>query len=395
MIELTETNVIILLMIVLVIFLICYTQFKNNHVNNNVNNNQLDTFSLDNEEINQKSKKQKSTKKKKNNSKFDMNEVMNVIDKSKKKHKKKHKIKHDEFAVNSEFIEMQYHKDYNDVITAINNLTPQKELFNLGFKPVVNSKPNHENVKSLVELFVNKINYEIEHNVQEYLHTNSGWNDMGKRKREKTGIEKILEDELGLPGSLYTEPAGNAPIKLIKIDRAEQFTTDDQIRFIIYIIIQKENVKDQMVLQVQFFMEREDLSGTRDDRADFFTKGLLREGDNEKIDPDQVAIIEQVFTLGYLTDAAEKKTKMDRFHDYGNVQHSDGTIDQEKVIKMMLIKHKERENELNSFLNTVDNDTKEIHNVPGLDMYSQYKNTRTIMDDLAQFPQKSFGDITI
>lgn len=386
--ELTETNLIIFFMIVFVVLLIYYARFKNKNV---IHNNEIDGFSPDNKKMDQESKKHKSKKKKhkkhkkyKLTSDFDMDELMSVIDDSKKKKEKnKH---HKKPQINSEFIEIQYHKDYNDVITAINNVTPQKELFNLSSQPAVKSKPNGSNIGSLIELFINKINFEIEHNVQEYLHSNSGWNDMGKRRREKSGFEEVMEDELGLPGSLYSEPANKAPIILIKIDRAEQFTTGDQIRFIIYIIIQKENVTDQMVLQVQFFMEREDLSKNRDDRANFFTKGLIQEGDNEKIDPDQVVIIEQVFTLGYLTNEAEKKTKMDKFHDYGDIQRADGMIDQEKVIKMMLIKHKERENELNSFLNTVDDDTKELHNISGLDSHSQYRNTRTIMDDLGHFP---------
>lgn len=345
---------------------------------------------------------------------LDMNELVNAMNKKPKhtKHNLKHSLKHSlnhhngghnklqkcgspvKRAVNTEFAEMQYHMDYNDVMTAINNLTSQKELFNMGFLPVAESEPNKGNVKSLVKLFLDKMNDEIKNNVQEYLHVNSGWNDMGKRRREKSGFEEQME-ELGLPGSLYNEPASNAPINLIKVDKSVQFTTEDQIRFTIYIIVQKENVKDQMVLQVQFFMEREDLSGLRDDRANFFEKGLTNETDATHIDPNQVVIIEQVFILGYLTNETRPRTKMDKFNDYGDTQRIDGTIDQEKIIKRMLIKHKERETELNSFIHTLDDDAKEIYETTGVDSYSRYKNTRTIMDDLAHFPQRSFGDITI
>ena len=114
-----------------------------------------------------------------------------------------------------------------------------------------------------------------------------------------------------------------------------------------------------------------------------------------KIDPEQVVIIEQVFTLGYLTNQTNKKTQMDKFHDYDNVQRSDGTINQEKVIKIMLKKHKERADELNSFVSTLNDETQQVvHDIPEGE-YSLYKNTRTIMDDLACFPQKSFGDRTL
>lgn len=428
-----ESNLIIFLMIALLVLLIYHKQIKSNISDHSKNNEGYDNIKIistindnDNDkvivlEIDDDSDKHKKKRKLKNkkcsdhkydtlsllDQNLDMNELVNAMNK-KSKHSKysnhsKHSLNHHKIqqckpsikhAVNTEFAEMQYHMDYNDVMTAINNLTSQKELFNMGFLPVAESEPNKGNVKSLIKLFLDKMNAEIKNNVQEYLHVNSGWNDMGKRKREKSGFEEQME-ELGLPGSLYNEPASNAPINLIKVDKSVQFTTDDQIRFTIYIIVQKENIKDQMVLQVQFFMEREDLSGLRDDRANFFEKGLSNEEDAAHIDPNQVVIIEQVFILGYLTNETRPRTKMDKFNDYSNTQRIDGTIDQEKVIKRMLIKHKERETELNSFIHTLDDDAKEIYETAGVDSYSRYKNTRTIMDDLARFPQRSFGDITI
>jgi hypothetical protein len=408
-----ESNLIIILMVVIIgVFIVSHNRTKNN------NNNQANNFKegFDSETNNSEDKQEVMIKKKRNLSnelkyskKYNVDDLLNILDqshKSKSRHRrsKKEKNKHrsakihnddnyEDQEVNGEYIEMKYHSDYNDTITAINNLTPQRELFNMGFLPVKEAIPDPKNINELVHLFMNKLNKEVKNNVQEFLHTNSGWNDMGKRRREKSGYEEQME-ELGLPSSIYTEPAGKASVRLIKIDKAEQFNTNDQIRFVVHIIVQKENVKDQMVLKVQFFLEREDMKGRGDDRADFFEKKIDDDDNkNVKIDPDQVAVIEQVFTLGYLTDSAKPRTKSDKFHDYNNVQRQDGTFDQEKVIKTMLMKHKERQNELNSFMCTVDNDTKEIHDIPGIDSYSVYKNTRTIMDDLAEFPHRQFGDI--
>lgn len=384
-----ESILIIILMVSLVALLIYYRHKQQNPVH-------TETFLS--------TKKQSKTKH--NNSEEindNDNDVDNLIFMNKiRKHKKEYRNnksdhKHKNIPINTEFTEMQYHKDYNDTITGINNLTPQKELFNLGFLPVIESKPAEQNVKSLIKLFLKKLNFEVDRNVQEYLHTNSGWNDMGKRRREKSGFEEQME-ELGLPGSLYTESASKAKVSLVNIDRAIQYTTDDQIRFTIYIIVQKENVKDQMVLQVQFFMEKEDLNGNRDDRADFFEKGIIESLTDANIESgksDQSVIIEQVFTLGYLTNSTVKRTKMDKFHDYENIARADGTIDQEKVLTTMLKKHKERANELNSFIGTLGDEAEYYEGIDGHDSYSQYKDTRTIMDDLNQFPHKSFGDIPI
>ena len=298
---------------------------------------------------------------------------------------------------NSDFIEIQYHKDYNDTITAINNLTSQKELFNLSFLPVKELTPNPENINDLVKLFIQKVNDEVSGNVSEYLHKNSGWNDMGKRQREKSGFEEQMET-LGLPGSLHNEPAAKSTIKLINIEKTEQYVTDDQIRFVITLIVQKLNVKDQMVLKIYYLMDTKNDNESTDN---FFNKSLLNK--NDKKLNDHIVIIEQLWVVGYLTNDTMKKTKMDKFHDYNNVQRIDGTIDQEKVIKIMLQKHLERDNELNSFMCTVDSDTKEIHDItqfedrigPQKDTYNHShgkfakKNTRTIMDDLAKFPEHS------
>jgi hypothetical protein len=320
---------------------------------------------------------------KKSKKTYNLDKLINSIHKSKKRRSKKKRKN----IVNNELIEIQYHKDYYDTITAINGITSQKELFNMGFLPVKESIPNEDNIKSLVDIFITKLNNEINNNVSEYLHTNSGWNDMGKRKRTKSGFEEIMEKELGLPGSIYNEPTTKANVKLIKIDKAEQYTSNDQIRFIARIIIQKENTKDQMVLKVLFFMERSEQEPN--DKNNFFKKDITH------IDEPKTVIIEQVFIVGYLTNNANMKTNSDNFHNYKDIKRNDGTIDQERVIKAMLQKHSIRAKELNSFMCSVDDETKQLHDVPGLDTYENIKNTRTILDDLAQYPHNSFGDINI
>jgi hypothetical protein len=292
-----------------------------------------------------------------------------------------------------EFLDKQYHKDYNDTITAINNLTPQKELFNMGFLPVKEISPDPGNIKELVRLFIDRINDEVENRVSEYLNPNSGWNDQGKRKKIKSGFEEQME-ELGLPGDLYTQPADKEKITLIKIDKAEQHMTDDQIRFIVHIIIQKKNVKDQMVVKILFFMEKEDLKSGGDHRESFFNNSLTKKN-NDSVDLNSIVIIEQVFTVGFMSDTGTAKTRMDKFHNYGDVMNQNGVIDQYKVLQIMKKKHADRSKELSSFLCSVDDETKELHDVPGIGDYESYKDTRTIMDDLKINPQRSFGKIPI
>ena len=290
-----------------------------------------------------------------------------------------------------EFIDTQYHKDYNDTITAINNLTSQKELFNMGFLPVREVEPDPDNVDELVNLFLERLNDEVRHRVAEYLNPNSGWNDQGKQKKIKSGFEEQME-ELGLPGDLYTQPADKAKVRLVRIEKAEQHMTDDQIRFVITIIVQKKNVKDQMVLKVHYFMEKEDLKSGGDDRDDFFKKSVAN---HQKEELNNLVIIEQIFTVGFMSDTGTAKTRMDKFYEYKDVMNQDGIIDQYKVLQIMKKKHAERSRELSSFLCSVDDDTKALHDVPGIGNYEAHENTRTIMDDLRVNPQRSFGRVTM
>jgi len=388
-------------MVGLIVFFIYNCQNKSNNSNQSIESNEyFDPRDCENDNENGIHKKKhkkhnkhdKHDKHGKKSKKYNkkINNLCSIINGS--DHPRPRVNKNQCIKKNNDFVEMQYHKDYNDTITAINNLTPQKELFNMGFLPVNQSIPDEKNVNELVQLFMNKLNAEVSANVSEYLHTNSGWSDMGKRRREKSGFEQTME-ELGLPGTLYNEPAAKAPVKLVAIDKAEQFNTDDQIRFTIYLIVQKENVKDQMVLKVLFFMEKDEFSksgsGSKDTkvdpRRDFFERNLDGDG-NLETDKNQLALIEQVFTVGYLTNDSEKKTQMDKFHDYKDIKRSDGTMNQEQVVKLMLQKHQDRANELNSFLCTVDDGTKEIHDVPEINNQNQYVNIKTIMDDLSHFP---------
>ena len=324
----SDCNLIILLFIVVIVCCIYNNKKKNNKNNKNI-------------QINQKGRKNRN------------------------KSKHNHKIKYMEHMtsdlnnplvpptlsnINGEFVNIQYHRDYGDCVTAINDITTQKELFNLGFLPVRVSVPDKDQTSQLVSLFIKKINKDIKKNVPDFLHTNSGWNDMVERPTIKSGFDKQMEF-LGLPGSVYDKQALKSSIRLVKIEKTEKYTTDHQIRFIIHCILQKRNVSDQIVLKLHFFMEKDKVS----DCSEFFTKDLNTNPS------DSPVIIEQVFIVGFLTQEDGKKTKMNKFHDYGNVHNDDGTMNQEEILKIITRKHKERENEVNAFRTSLDTETQEMH----------------------------------
>ena len=276
--------------------------------------------------------------------------------------------------LNSDLVEIQYHVDYSDTITAINALTPQKELFNLSFSPVETSVPKETTTNQLVSIFMNSLNDEIKKTPQ-FLNVNSGWNNMNMRQREKSNQEKQLES-IGITSKLYNTPAQKEEVILLKIDKAEQYSTDTQYRIEVHIIVQKKNVSDQMVLMVQFFMEKED----NDTRDKFFDKKLSND------DFKTTVLIERIFIVGFLTNKSLLRTKMEKFYEYDeNIIRNDGTMNQEKVLKMMIQKHKDRDDALNSFTQTLDKDVKETHYK---DCKGEYNETRTIVDDyVCKYPE--------
>ena len=250
-----------------------------------------------------------------------LTEIQQCNDATKQKHKKN--------LVNCEFIEIQYHKDYYDVITAINNITTHRELFNPGMSITSESKIKNTTTYSLANTFISQLNSELHKEILRQI--------MNPVCKQKYGSEEQLE-ELGIPPSLYNDPASVSIIKLIRINNAKQCTTEDQVRFIIEIIVQKYNANDQMVMILH----------------------LLR--NNKKSAKD--IIVEQIFIKGYLTNNGLPSTISDKFHNYGSaINDKCGITNQNEILKIMKQKHKEREYELNHFLCNVDTETKEFHGI--------------------------------
>jgi hypothetical protein len=148
--------------------------------------------------------------------------------------------------------------DYNDIMTGTVNMTSGKELFNLSFLPVQTIKPTDQFANDLANLFISNLNDKIKNTVSDYVNINSGWQAMGKSPSAENGFEKQME-YLGLPGSLYNESIGKTKVYLVKILDTEQFTTETQARITITLVAQKEHVDDQIMLKINFFLEREKL----------------------------------------------------------------------------------------------------------------------------------------
>ena len=235
--------------------------------------------------------------------------------------------------VNPYFLEMQFHQDYRDTSNAFNMLSPdQRQLFNRSDLPITNStKPSDTEIKHLITKFVKEVNKTVKNHVSDELNL-TGWHDNMPDKKYESGWEK-QQKELGLPGSIYIDPAGKAPIKLIKLDHSEKYETDDEVKYVIFLIIQKKNVADQMVLRISFVIEKRDLNLDRE----FF--------DKSKDTYETSVKIEEIFILGYMTTHSfGKKMSRDKFYDFDKI--TDGRMfSQKDIIKMLNKKRKQYEKE--------------------------------------------------
>ena len=257
----------------------------------------------------------------------EINFLLTNAEKQKKKPKKKFtnyvfSETEQEKIKNIYLIDTQYHQDYFDVITAINNLTTQKEHFNRGGLVENKVEPNRKEILNLVNLFIGQINLSIANEVNNVRTKNDGWDDQAIIQSYESGWEEFMK-ELGLPKSLYSDSLRKGIIELIKITKIEQFNTRDQIRFVCEVIIQKLKADDQMVLKLHFLKTKSD-------------------------DPKSY-MLEQVFILGYLTNDLNQKSLMDNFHQYNDIKGHNGIIDQEKLITKMMEKHQDRSKVFNKF----------------------------------------------
>jgi hypothetical protein len=234
-------------------------------------------------------------------------------------------------VTNPYVIDSHFHNDYRDTLNAFQMLVPnQRQLFNRGDLPIINvSTPSNSEIKPLLKNFIKEANKVLDNNVADELHVRDWKNNYGEKEHDR-GWDK-QQEKLGLPGSIYTDPAKKAHIKLVKVNHSERRETEDEIQYIIFAVVQKVNVKDQMVVKVSFHIDKQDHNIERD----FFAKG--------KNSYETLVKIEEVFVDGFLTKTSFGKHSIKaKYYDYGGI--TDGRMfSQEDIMREINKKRKQYE----------------------------------------------------
>ena len=294
-----------------------------------------------------------------------------LVDSTKKKRTKRTKI-------NDKYLDMQFHNNYRDVLTAFNNIAPdQKQIFNMGNIPITISKPNTSEVKNLINEFLKELNYNIKTEVTDNITPNSGWDDLAPLKNVKSGWKKEQEI-LGIP-DVYDDPAKKGKVKLIRIDNIEKQDTEAESKYICKIIIQKKNVKEQMIIKLSFVIPKI----VTDERTLFKNANCgsdkyVTDNPNNPPRTDHLGIsnviIEEIFVIGYLSDDGVQNInpcsyKEDDGYNFDRMENNE-IVSMTTIQKELRNKYNNRKYEMDQFNQAMDNETKKFHSsLPTPDVY--------------------------
>jgi len=275
--------------------------------------------------------------------------------------------------LNNNFLNIQFHNDYRDVITAINNLVPEKrQRFNLANIPIVYSEPESVEVKKLIKDFIIILNENLKSEVPILRNPSSGWDEAIPDPRIESGWDKV-QKSLGLPNSIYENSAKNDLVKLIGINYVQKYETEDEIKYVIELVIQKINITDQMIIKSSFVQDKRLLN----DENNFFV--------NSKI--EMRIIIEDVFIVGYLSNKGpDSKQQYDsdkeKFYDYNTLEHNNMTSPK-YIQKILMDKYKQRTEEMDQRNALLDEEGRGFHRtLPHMYDFSNFQGTRTIFNDM-------------
>ena len=268
---------------------------------------------------------------------------------------------------------IQFHNDYRDVYTALLNIVPDKrQLFNVANIPLTYSEPELNEVKLLIKDFMAVLNENLRSEVPLYRNPNSGWDEAIIDQPVESGWEKA-QKELGLPASIYEKPAVTGKVEIIKVNRVQKYETEDEIKYAIEFVIQKDNINDQMVVKGSFVQDKRPLN----DENNFFISAKV----------DMKVLVEDLFIVGYLSDEGlkSKEQQLDLdvgkviYYDIDKMENKNVITDPQYVQKALMKRYAIRSNEMRQLTSLLDEEGRDFHaTLPNMYDFSNVTGTKTI-----------------
>lgn len=301
-----------------------------------------------------------------------------------KKNVQKDFILNNEVPLNKYFIDIKYHKDYSHVLSALNNLVPRvKTYFNVANIPMIIGTPSASDIKDLLDNFTILLNNTIDEQVTTFRQSNTGWDEQLPEPKYTSGWEKT-QKTLGLIPSLYNEDFPKVHIKIIDIQNLKKYETDDEIKYVMDLIIQGSNIEDQMSFKIGFTIDLRDLKN---------------ENNFNKLIPNiQDIKIEDLYINGFysnnqhlinsfgennMSEEYQKYDILNNFNDFDNFSPKNNLTEPKYIQKVLLDKYNLRSKEMNQRNSLLDEEGKDYHNsLPKLYDYQNIYSTQTIFDDM-------------
>lgn len=288
----------------------------------------------------------------------------------------------------SNFLPNLWHNDYRDVITAIMNITPKrKQKFNLSNRPVKyysHDKINKLEAYPMINYFINYLNDEIINHVPSERNKNEAWDSAVTDPNVESGWGKS-QKVLGIDNELYNKDACKSKVKLISIKNIIKYETEDERKYQTDLVLQKLNVDDQIIVQVNLIQDLRD----------------LKNEDNFFLEDDYIMpiFIEEIFIQGFLSDLGNDAGLS--FPDNGENElfefkrfDENNIVNYKEINKQLMEKYKNRTYEMEQRNAMLDEEGQEFHkSLPHVYDYSNIQNTQTIFDDYNN-PSERFNKVT-
>lgn len=291
---------------------------------------------------------------KKQKEKLKLNEVMEDIEEWERENEPKaHFIR-----FNEKFVDAQYHQDYQDIINTFGLIVPTKrQIFNVGNRPLKYSEPQPVEANKIVLSFLQKLNEVVCNNIKMPDKPENSWVNYQKA--------------LGLPVLHDKENVNYKKLFLVGITKVRKYAIDDEVKYSVEFAIQKEGVKDQLLLKVDFIQ----------DMKEFVNEDNLF---REKL-PGHVRI-EQIFTLGVLSDTGLYPDFNPGNNHYSFNEMEVNNMTDPKYVKNELMKHYNKKMEEMEYRTAMLDENGRVFDQNIFDKihrYPAYQTTQTIFDDFA------------
>jgi hypothetical protein len=246
-----------------------------------------------------------------------------------------------------------------------------KQIFNVLNRPLKYSEPSEKEVIDLVSQFIDNLNNEIKA-VPDVRNNNTGWDESLPDNKVLSGWEKQRKS-LGLETSVHPEPLGKTNVDLVDIRKIQKYEIENEIKYSIVLILEKEEADDQIMIKVSFVVDKTNLV----DENNFFVEDSF----------DVRVFIEDISIEGFFSDYGQDMIKQyeltkSKDAEFKMLENQNIMSDQD-IMNELGRQYEKRIREMEMRTSTLDEYGRDVHYTqPDMMGFAAINSTQTIEDDI-------------